>query len=78
MKDIKKCLQVVLDDVEIINTIQPTTNLIEDIGMDSLSIIQLVVEIENLYSISIPDDQLDFDQIIIWGNLCNLVDKLTK
>ena len=36
-----------------------TTNFIEDIGADSLDIVELVMELEEEFDIQIPDDQAE-------------------
>lgn len=75
MEKLKECIITVLGaNVEL----QNNTNLIEDLGMNSLSMIDLIMEIESEFGISIPDEHLDFDEIIIFGNLYLLVLGLTR
>ena len=37
-------------------TITPETNIIDDIGADSLDVVELIMSLEDNYSISISDD----------------------
>jgi acyl carrier protein len=40
-------------------TITPTTAFIDDLDMDSLDIVELVVDVEEAFAISIPDEVAD-------------------
>ena len=40
-------------------TVTRTTSFIEDIGADSLDIVELVMELEEEFDIQIPDDQAE-------------------
>ena len=40
-------------------TINEKTNLTEDLGMDSLEKVMVIMEFENTFGISIPDDEAD-------------------
>jgi acyl carrier protein len=39
--------------------VKPETSFIEDIGADSLDIVELVMELEEEFDIQIPDDQAE-------------------
>ncbi len=40
------------------DTIQPDSQLIEDLKADSLDVVELIMDLENEYGIEIPDDEL--------------------
>lgn len=51
------------------------TNLIDDIGMDSILIMQLVVEIEITFDIELNDDDLLIDNLSNMNQLIQLIVK---
>jgi acyl carrier protein len=54
----------------------PTASLVDDLEMDSLDIVELVVDIEEAFELSVPDDQAD--KLRTWGDVIKLVNKLVK
>ena len=38
-------------------TITPDTNLIDDLGADSLDVVELIMSLEDMYGISISDEE---------------------
>jgi len=48
-------------------------NLINDLGIDSIALMELVYEIEEHFKIEIGDDDLDLDIISNYGKLCTLI-----
>ena len=52
------------------------TNLINDLGFDSIQLVELVVEIEKAYSIEFKDEDLNIDILQIYGGLLNTVKRL--
>ncbi len=55
-------------------TISDDTDIVEDLGMDSLGVMNFVMAIEDLYDISIPLDRIA--QIITVGDLVAAVQAL--
>lgn len=53
--------------------INENTNLIEDYEMDSLKLVELIIEIESEFQIIIEDDDLDLDKISSVSFLNSLV-----
>ena len=41
------------------DTITPETNLIDDLGADSLDVVDLVMAIEDEFSVEIPEDEVE-------------------
>ncbi|MBN1807906.1 MAG: acyl carrier protein [Planctomycetes bacterium] len=54
----KKVIDIVVERMEVTrDRVTPETRLIEDLGADSLDIAELVMEFEEAFDISIPDDE---------------------
>ena len=68
----EKVKEIIADQFEI-NTenIKLTDRLVENFGADSLSVIELVVDIEEVFNISIPDEA--FKTIKTVGDVVTLV-----
>ena len=69
-----KCISNVAD-VEIKKNIIGGYNLSEDLGFDSISIINLIVELEDEFDIEIDDNDLDFNKIAEFNYLCKIIKK---
>ena len=55
------------------------TNLVDDMGMDSITFISIVVEIEAKFSITVPDDMLLMDNFKRINDIVAVVEQaLTK
>lgn len=63
-------IQNLFSDSGVDKDILPYVDLIDDLGMDSITFISIVVEVEELFGITVPDDMLlmenfkDIDGII--------------
>lgn len=64
------------DDISNKVVIKKDTLLIEDLGYDSLSFIQLLVDIEDRFNIEI--DEIDFEEHDMFINLVNYIEKQIK
>jgi len=51
------------------------TDLITDLGFDSISIIQLIVEIEDSFNIVFSDNDMDIEKLGSYGQLLQLIVK---
>ncbi len=56
--------------------ISPDTDIIYDLGLDSLQIYELVVDLEDAYSIRLPDE--DLEKLHTVQDVVDLVYKLSK
>ena len=58
-KDIKsRVIAVIVDTLEVKeNEVTPEASFINDLGADSLDTVELIMELEKEFNISIPDDQ---------------------
>ena len=50
-------------------------NLIDDFGMDSITFITLIVDIESAFDITIPDDLLNMNHFMKVDNVIRIVSK---
>ena len=63
-------IQNLFPDSGVDKDVLPYVDLIDDLGMDSITFISIVVEVEDLFGITVPDDMLlmenfrDIDGII--------------
>lgn len=62
-----------VDDADQIDTISEQTNLISDLGLDSIGILQVVLGAEKEFGISIDDKQLDSNTFSMMGNFVSLI-----
>jgi len=55
----KKVVEVLADKASMdLKQIKPESSLVDDLGLDSLDAVEMVFELEENYSINIPDDQI--------------------
>ena len=72
-----KVKEIVAEKAECeISEVNDQTNLEETLGMDSLDRVELLMEIEKEFGITIPDD--DADKVITTKYCVDLVEKLKK
>lgn len=72
-----KVKEIVAEKAECeISEVNDHTNLEETLGMDSLDRVELLMEIEKEFGITIPDD--DADKVITTKDCVDLVEKLKK
>ena len=71
----EKVKEVIANQLELDpETITPETNLIDDIGADSLDIVELIMELEDEFGIKISDeDAVKLDTV---GRICDYLDTL--
>ena len=55
--------------------ISPGMNLIDDLGFDSINMLQLILELEEKFDISISDDDLDIDNFNSVKSITALIEK---
>lgn len=54
--------------------IKPESHIIEDLGADSLDVIEMLMTLEEEYNITIPDDKIN--QVKTIGEIVNLIEGL--
>ena len=72
-QDLKQIINDLLDYE--IPAITGKTHLQNDLGMDSIDVVQLIIDVENLYNIHIPDDEVE--KVKTFNDVFNLLCKLT-
>jgi len=60
-----------LNDIDESDQINEEANLLADMGLDSVAILQLILEIEKQFNITIQDNELDSD---VFSKMANLID----
>lgn len=77
----ERLTRVILDnmnDKNIDYIIDEKTDLIYDLGFDSIMIIKLIVDIEDEFQIEIDDDMLEFENITKYKYLQESIIKIIK
>ena len=59
-----------------VSKITPDAKIIEDLGADSLDVVELLSRLEDEYGISIPDD--DVEKLATVQDVADEIEKLTK
>ncbi len=54
------------------------TNLIDDLGFDSIKMLQLILDLEREFMIEIDDEDLDFQILSIYKNLSEMIERKLK
>lgn len=57
-------------------TIRPESNIIEDLGADSLDVIEMLMTLEDEFGITIPDEKIN--QIKTVGQIVELIEESKK
>lgn len=70
---VKNIICLTLEDDSYYDRLTDETNLVEDIGMDSIQIMQIVISIEIEFDIEFNDDELLIDNLAILKNLIRII-----
>lgn len=54
----------------------PYVDLIDDLGMDSITFISIIIDIEDKFNIVIPDEKLLLEEFRTFDNVLNIVSEL--
>ena len=54
------------------------TNLVEDLNFDSLDMISFLFEVQSMFDIKIPDEDIDAHKLFKLDNLCDYITKKIK
>ena len=66
------CDQLDLDE----STVNEDSNIVEDLGADSLDSVDIILALEDEFDIQIPDEETENIKTV--GDLCNYVEKLRQ
>ena len=70
----EKIRQVIADQLGIkIQEVTDTAKFVDDLGADSLDIVELIMELEDKFLIAIPDDEAD--KLITVGDAIKYIEK---
>lgn len=73
---VKQCIMKIVKDNSITeDSIKDETLLSKDLGLDSIMMIELIVEIEEEFDIEIDDEDLVFEEFDHFSSLVEIVDK---
>jgi acyl carrier protein len=64
-----------VSDIDSADNISDQTNLIADLGLDSVGILQVVLGVEKEFGISIANHELDSKLLSMTGNLAQMIEK---
>ena len=75
--DISKKLKIIIQNISnepiSIDDINAQTNLIDDLSLDSIQLLQLIIDIEREFKIEISDEVYDQDQFTKYSELVNII-----
>lgn len=77
----KQVISVIADELGCdINEISQQSNMVEDLGADSLDAVEILMQIEDTFNIRIPDTSLQQyrDNIHTVKDVCDLVEKFVN
>ena len=75
MDNTKAVINSILTEKRFFDTIAADMKLSEDLGFDSLSLVELIVDLEDRFNIEIDESDLDPGQLKTVGQIYTLVDK---
>lgn len=75
MNSTREMINSILAEKKFSDVITPDMGLSEDLGFDSLSLVELIVDLEDRFDIEIDESDLDPGHIKTVGQIYSLVDK---
>ena len=75
MNSTREMINSILAEKKFSDVITPDMSLSEDLGFDSLSLVELIVDLEDRFDIEIDESDLDPGHIKTVGQFYSLVDK---
>lgn len=70
----KKIINVIADQLSLrAGDIGPHSNFVDDLGADSLDIVELIMEMEEEFDIEIPDE--DVEKMLTVGDVIDYIEK---
>jgi acyl carrier protein len=73
---IKKILAKIKSDETLHLRLADTANLVDEVGLDSLEMLQLMLEIESSLAVQIDFDKLDFSYLRSIATLASFLDEM--
>lgn len=75
MNSTKEIINAIITEKRFSDTIAADMKLSEDLGFDSLSLVELIVDLEDRFDIEIDESDLDPSQLKTVAQIYSLVDK---
>ena len=75
IKQMRDILEPWITDIDLIDEIGEETDLIRDLGLDSIGILQVILETEKEFGISVDNNELDSETFSMMGNLVGIIQK---
>lgn len=72
-EQIKEILAEVAEKPELIELLQGDFNIIEEVGLDSLQMINFVLRIEDEFDVEIDFDEFDYDNLQSISSFCEFL-----
>lgn len=73
MDILEKIREIIVEQLDVDpEAVTPEATFLEDLGADSLDAVELVMEIENAFDISVPDEELE--QLKTVQDLINVIE----
>jgi acyl carrier protein len=73
---LKRIIATIKSDPDLPRTLSDTADLIDEVGMDSLQMLQFMLEIESSLQIQIDFDRLDYDYLRSLQVLAEFLDSM--
>ena len=73
-----KLLVEVTENQELDSQLSDSTNLVEDIGLDSIQLINFILTLEDEFGIDVDFEAFDFDNLKSLKSLCEYIGNLLK
>lgn len=77
LENIKKSIAEILGDEGKEKKIEPNMDFINDIGLDSLQLVNVILDLEEEYDLNIDFDEFDFDKVQTLQGLAEYVKELS-
>lgn len=69
----KERIDAILKEKSFLDEIQPEQKLKDDLGMDSLSVVELIVDLEEAFDVEIDESDLNPEELQTVGQIYELV-----
>ncbi len=74
---IKNIISEVKNEGDLVNKINDTTDIINEVGMDSLQVINFILRVEEEFDVEIDFEEFDLDHLSSLSTFCNYLSKHT-
>ena len=72
MSDVEKIKQIISKELEIDEAeVVDTASLIDDLGADSLSVMELMIAFDDEFGVEVPEE--DYDKLLTVGDIVNYI-----